>query len=97
MAFCEFALFKAEEIAAQASITRLDLAPTPELNNDLGSASTGAARLRFGTPGNWDRNRGYTGNGVVVGDVDTGIDWSHGDFLNPDGTTPHPLYLGHRS
>ena len=30
---------------------------------------------------------GYTGAGVVVGDVDSGIDWSHGDFKNPDGST----------
>jgi len=30
---------------------------------------------------------GYTGAGVVVGDVDSGIDWKHEDFKNPDGTT----------
>ena len=91
-AFCEFALFKAEEIANQAPIIRLGMAPAPKLENDLGSASTGAPRLRYGVPGDWDRTRGYTGNNVVVGDVDTGIDWTHGDFLNPDGTT-RILYL----
>ena len=28
-----------------------------------------------------------TGSGVIVGVFDTGIDWSHPDFQNPDGTT----------
>ncbi len=32
-------------------------------------------------------SRRYDGTGVVVGDVDTGIDWTHGDFRNDDGTT----------
>ncbi len=30
---------------------------------------------------------GLTGKGTIIGIVDTGIDWSHEDFLNPDGTT----------
>jgi subtilisin family serine protease len=30
---------------------------------------------------------GATGSGVIVGVFDTGIDWSHGDFKNADGTT----------
>jgi len=30
---------------------------------------------------------GQTGAGVVVGDVDTGVDLAHPDFRNPDGTT----------
>ncbi len=82
---CEFALFMAEEIAAQDAVVRLDLAPTPVLDNDLGSKSTGAPRLRVGTPGDWDPSEGYTGAGVIVGDVDTGIDWTHGDFWTADG------------
>ena len=91
-AFCEFAIFKAEEIAAKAQVSYLSLMPVPETQNDLGSASTGAPRLRVGTAGDWDGSKGYTGRGVVVGDVDTGVDWAHGDFLNPDGTS-RILYL----
>lgn len=89
-AFCELAVFKAAEIAKDADIVQLEMLPPTELQNDLGSASTGAPRLRLGQPGRY--TRGYTGQGVLVGDVDTGIDWTHGDFLNPDGTT-RILYL----
>ena len=90
-AFCEFAVFQAEEIAAKARVTYLSLLPQPELENDLGSRSTGAPRLRAGQPGNWS-DKGYTGRGVIVGDVDSGVDWAHGDFLNADGTS-RILYL----
>ncbi len=91
-AFCEFAIYKAEEIANKAGVRYLNLLPAPQLDNDLGSASTGASRLRVGTGGNWDTDKGFTGQGVIVGDVDSGVDWSHGDFLNPDGST-RILYL----
>ena len=90
-AFCEFAIFKTEEIAGKSEITYLSMTPPAEVQNNLGSASTGAPRLRIGQPGHWS-NKGYTGNGVIVGDVDTGVDWTHGDFLNADGST-RILYL----
>ncbi len=32
-------------------------------------------------------HQGLTGKGVVVGVVDSGIDWKHADFRKPDGTT----------
>jgi subtilisin family serine protease len=91
-AFCEFAIHKAEEIVSDSSVRYLSLLPTPQLDNDLGSASTSAPRLRVGTPGNWDGSRGFTGQNVIVGDDDSGVDWAHGDFLNPDGTS-RILYL----
>ena len=90
-AFCEFAIFKADEIVAKAAIQYLSLQPPAELQNNLGSASTGAPRLRIGQPGHWS-NMGYTGNGVIVGDVDSGVDWAHGDFLDADGNS-RILYL----
>ncbi|MCU0237289.1 MAG: S8 family serine peptidase [Acidobacteria bacterium] len=85
-AFCEFALPKSKEIAGDPRLRYLSLLPQPQLDNDLGSRSTGAPRLRAGQPGNWS-DKGYTGRGVIVGDVDSGVDWAHGDFLNPDGTS----------
>jgi len=37
-------------------------------------------------PGEFDRQR-LTGEGVIVGVVDSGIDWTHPDFIRADGTT----------
>lgn len=31
--------------------------------------------------------QGFTGKGVIVGVIDTGIDWRHPDFTKPDGTS----------
>ena len=52
--------------------------------HDLGGGGTGDA-VKFD-------HQGLTGKGVVVGIVDTGIDWRHQDFMNPDGTS-RILYL----
>ena len=37
-------------------------------------------------------HQALTGKGVIVAVIDTGIDWSHQDFVNPDGTS-RILYL----
>lgn len=37
----------------------------------------------------------YTGKGVIIGYVDTGIDWSHEDFKNEDGSTRVLYYWDH--
>lgn len=36
---------------------------------------------------------GYTGKGVLVGAIDTGIDWTHGDFINDRNGTSRILYI----
>ena len=47
--------------------------------NDAGVPATGAPAFRSAT--------GQDGTGVVLGTLDTGVDFTHPDFQNPDGTT----------
>lgn len=37
--------------------------------------------------GNSPLSSSFSGNGVIIGFIDTGIDFNHGDFKNADGTT----------
>ena len=47
------------------------------VNNNVNAAHQGASPL----------NNTFSGNGVVMGFIDTGIDFTHDDFKNPDGST----------
>jgi len=51
---------------------------------DAATQDTGAAVVK--------QDWGFRGEGALYGAIDTGIDWSHGDFKNADGTT-RILYL----
>ncbi|OLB16067.1 MAG: hypothetical protein AUH12_07510 [Gemmatimonadetes bacterium 13_2_20CM_69_8] len=53
-------------------------------NNDLAMQDIRASLVRTVSNGEFT---GATGNGVIIGTFDTGIDWSHSDFKHPDGTT----------
>jgi subtilisin family serine protease len=54
------------------------------LDKSIPECRANALRAWDGASGTWD---GLTGNGVIVGIIDTGIDFSHGAFRKPDGTS----------
>ncbi len=68
-----------DDIARLPVVERVQAAGRMRLMNDLSVPDTGA-------PGVWSEY-GATGEGVIVGVIDTGIDTEHPDFQNPDGTT----------
>jgi len=52
-------------------------------HNDVAAAMSGADVLHSGNVNSTD----YTGSGVIVGIIDTGIDWDHLDFCDPTDPT----------
>jgi subtilase family protein len=76
-------------LAADSRVRYVQAARRLELYNDAAIQDIGAAPVRWrrGT-----RFLGTTGRRVIVGTFDTGIDWRHDDFRNPDGST-RLLYL----
>jgi subtilisin family serine protease len=53
-------------------------------SNDLAMLDIHASAVRIANNGTFT---GATGNGVIVGAFDTGIDWSHADFKHTNGST----------
>ncbi len=53
------------------------------INNDIARANSGVELLHVGTL----NNTPYKGKGVIVAIYDTGIDWKHLDFRDPDDPT----------
>ena len=80
------AFVPADAIAAVAALPRVTAVEgaalcEPELNQSV--LSTNATYLRGTGPG----FTGLNGAGILVGDVDTGVDYSHGDFKDAAGNT----------
>lgn len=67
-----------------AGVERVEVAERCEPNLDLSAADVGVNTVRTVQPPSFT---GQTGSGVLVGIVDTGIDYSHPDFQKSDGTT----------
>jgi subtilisin family serine protease len=85
---------KLSDLAALPSIKRMVAARRPALKLDQSVAVTHASLLRQGVnPVNWV---GGTGNGVLVGLVDTGLDLAHPDFRGPDGASRVLYYWNQR-
>ena len=64
-------------------VLRVEGSVTAEQELDVSVPSTGASGLRGGPPG----FAGLNGAGVWIGDVDSGVDWTHEDFDDPAGNT----------
>ena len=54
---------------------------------ELAAPSLDRSAIVTGANQAWESNPTFTGKNVVVGIIDTGIDWAHEDFKNPDGST----------
>lgn len=66
------------EVIALPSVVAIESSHILQPYNNLSVPETGAPQV-------W--NRGFTGRGVIVGVIDSGIDPFHPDFINPNGTT----------
>jgi hypothetical protein len=81
----EVPLASFQQVAALPGLTRITAAYKAQHCLDVSTPKTQA------TPNYWTPTpptfAGQAGAGVIVGDVDSGIDWSHADFKKPDGTT----------
>jgi subtilisin family serine protease len=89
------------KLAGEKSVTEISAtksAKMPELPQDLASPMT-TNGAQISTENSKDvkptaaalanefNKAGLTGKGVIIGVIDTGIDWRHSDFIKPDGTS----------
>jgi len=72
-----------EQLAQLPGINYIAAPAMDQLHNDIAVASTGASLLHQGRL----NNTVYKGKGVIVAVFDTGIDWTHPDFRDPDDQT----------
>jgi hypothetical protein len=76
-------LAMALDVRRMAGVEAVRLATPLQLDNDLAVPDAHANNKRTQSP----PLLGFNGNQVVVGFVDSGIEYQHDDFKNPDGTT----------
>ncbi len=84
-------------VSGNIATARLPLSSLNQLANVAGIDHIAASRIMWPTmdlavPAGrvtevWNGSPAYTGEGVLVGIIDSGIDWTHDDFKNGDGTT----------
>jgi minor extracellular serine protease Vpr len=73
---------RVNELAANGSVNSIRLAQPCFLTLDQSIPEIGMDRVHDGSLG-----VAYTGKNVLIGIVDTGIDWSHEDFIDAEGQT----------
>lgn len=73
---------KIEEIAKDSRVIYIELSRLTEPVLDQSVPTTSANLIRIYHDYGID-SIGYTGKGVMIGFVDTGIDWTHADFKDP--------------
>ncbi len=75
---------EARNLAKMAGVRSVELDPHFKLETDAGPSWLGAARIWAGE-GNLDPNRG---EGVVIGVIDSGVNWDHPSFQDPGEGQP---------
>lgn len=82
-----------EQIVAAAGLESVKFISAGEIyypNNDIANGLIGSDLVHAG----YINGTSYTGNGVIVCIIDTGIDWQHLDFRDPtDNTKSRILYI----
>ncbi len=68
-----------EEIAGLPMVTRISASQPDYACLDVSTAKIGAVQVR--------EQLGYTGKGVLIGIIDSGIDWKNNDFIDATGKT----------
>lgn len=72
-----------EQLSQLPTVNYIAAPTVDQLHNDIAVASTGASLLHQGKL----NNTVYKGKGVIVAIFDSGIDWKHPDFRDPDDQT----------
>lgn len=84
----EVPLNSVRELALSADIIYIEASTISEIKIDVSRIEAKVNQLHNGT----GISRPYKGNGVVVGVIDSGIDWRHQDFKNAGGSRIHYLW-----
>lgn len=74
---------KIEAVAELGNVKRISVAKPMKIRNDVARSKTSADIVQAGT----GLKQPYTGKGVVVGIVDTGIEVNHINFMDKDGNS----------
>ena len=77
-------LSKINAVSTVPGVVFVEAAKVLQSRLSVSVPATGATSLRTGNPLQW---AGATGEGVIVGVVDDGLDFRHQDFRKADGTT----------